>query len=115
MLRHILYGVSYMFRISDLRNKDVVNALDGKKLGFIKDVELNLNDGRIMALVLPANKSFISLFAKENDIIINWSQIVKIGMDVIIVELPSFTSVNACGSSEQTRYEDEARWLIKGE
>ena len=103
-----------MFRISDLRNKDVINSLDGKKLGYIKDVELNLQDGRISGLVLPAGKSFMSLFSKDNDIIVKWSQIVKIGVDVIIVELPSFAPLNPY-SHDKEIISDEARWLLKGD
>ena len=53
-----------MLRVSDLRHKDVVNNIDGKRLGFIKDIELDLNEGRIKSIILPGeNKMFSFLGA----------------------------------------------------
>ncbi|MBQ9992169.1 MAG: YlmC/YmxH family sporulation protein [Firmicutes bacterium] len=103
-----------MFCISELKNKDIVNSLDGKKLGYIKDVELNIQEGRVTGIIIPSSRSFISLFNRENDIIIKWQQILKIGVDVIIVELPSFASLNPYVQSNELPL-DDARWLLKGE
>ncbi|MDI9468091.1 MAG: PRC-barrel domain-containing protein, partial [Bacillota bacterium] len=36
-----------MIKISDLRNRDVVNILDGKKLGNIIDIDLDLDNGKV--------------------------------------------------------------------
>ncbi len=36
-----------MVRISEFQLKDVVNISDGRKLGNISDIEINLNTGRI--------------------------------------------------------------------
>ncbi|HAA09099.1 MAG TPA: YlmC/YmxH family sporulation protein, partial [Syntrophomonas sp.] len=38
-----------MIKISDLRNRDVVNILDGKKLGNIIDIDLDLDNGKVLA------------------------------------------------------------------
>ena len=94
-----------MFRVSDLHSKDVVNSIDGKKLGYIKDIELNLTEGKIKSLVLPANKNFFGIFSKSDDIIIEWHQIQKIGIDVILVELSAFTPI---GKNDE---EPERHWL----
>ncbi|HOQ08945.1 MAG TPA: YlmC/YmxH family sporulation protein [Syntrophomonadaceae bacterium] len=76
-----------MIKISDLRNRDVINILDGKKLGNIIDIDLDLDNGKVLALVLPGRvKGF--LFTKREEIVVPWQKIVRIGRDVILVEVP---------------------------
>ena len=76
-----------MIKISDLRNRDVVNILDGKKLGNIIDIDLDLDNGKVVALVLPGRvKGF--LFTKREEVVVPWQKIVRIGRDVILVEVP---------------------------
>lgn len=41
-----------MLRISEFQIKDVVNVADGKKLGNISDIEINLISGKIDAIVI---------------------------------------------------------------
>lgn len=81
-----------MFRISDLRHKDIVNSIDGKRLGYIKDIELDLNEGRIKAIILPGENRLFSFFGRNDDIIVDWQQVKKIGVDVVLVELPGFAA-----------------------
>ncbi|NLT19607.1 MAG: YlmC/YmxH family sporulation protein [Syntrophomonadaceae bacterium] len=76
-----------MIKISDLRNRDVVNLLDGKRLGNIIDIDLDLENGKVVALVLPGRTRGF-LFSKREDIVVPWNKIVRIGRDVILVEVP---------------------------
>ena len=39
--------------LSELRMKDVVNTLDGRRLGKVMDIEFDAHDGRVDALVVP--------------------------------------------------------------
>ena len=71
----------------ELRCKEVVNIVDGKRLGHIVDIVFMLSTGQICGLVVPGNKSFWSSFKGGNEIFIPYSQIVKIGDDAILVEL----------------------------
>jgi YlmC/YmxH family sporulation protein len=74
-------------KISDFQTKDVINIVDGKKLGQVSDLELDLRQGRIDAIVVPNQGKFFGLFGSSTDIIIPWKNIVKIGMDVVLVKL----------------------------
>lgn len=82
-----------MVRISDLRMREVVNILDGKKLGNIVDIELDLERGKVTAIIVPGRLRGFSIFAKREEIIISWEKIVKIGRDVILVEIPVFNDI----------------------
>ncbi|MCF6094737.1 YlmC/YmxH family sporulation protein [Microaerobacter geothermalis] len=83
-----------MLKISEFQTKDVVNIIDGKKLGQVSDLELDLKNGRIEAIVVPGPGKFLGFFGGGNQIVIPWRNIVKIGMDVILIKLDSGYSPN---------------------
>lgn len=77
-----------MIKASDLREKEVINIGDGTRLGLIEDVEVNLDKGRIEALIVPGSGSLLNLFSnKSSDYVISWKNIVRIGSDVILVDV----------------------------
>lgn len=71
----------------DFRHKEVINIKDGKRLGYVQDVCANLETGRITSIIVPGSKKMISMFSKEEDIVIEWEKIKCIGEDIILVEL----------------------------
>lgn len=73
-------------RLSELQHKDVINTLNGKKIGNIIDVSIN-DDGKMSGLIVEKTKFFISWFSNHNEVEINWNQIEKIGDDVILVKI----------------------------
>ncbi len=72
-------------RLSELQNKDVININTGVKVGNIIDVKVNSETGKIESLILE-RKKFSSFFSANEEIEIYYSQINKIGEDVILVE-----------------------------
>ena len=76
-----------MVKISEFQTKDVINIYDGKKLGTVHDLEIDLRQGRVEALVVPAQSKFLGLFGSATEYIIPWNNIIKIGLDVILVKL----------------------------
>ncbi|GAE33868.1 YlmC/YmxH family sporulation protein [Halalkalibacter akibai] len=79
-----------MMKISDLQVKDIVNMENGKRLGQLTDLDINLSTGTIEALVINASGKMMGLFGKESEeIVIPWKNIIRIGSDVILVEVPS--------------------------
>lgn len=78
-----------MLRVSDLRAREIINVLDGRRLGFIGDLDIDLEVGRIRGIIVPGQGKILGLFGRDNDIYIPWEKIVKIGLDVVLVDLPS--------------------------
>lgn len=76
----------------ELRCKEVVNVVDGKRLGHIVDIVFELHTGRITGLVVPGDKNFWNVFKSGGEIFIPYTQICKIGDDTILVELYSNTN-----------------------
>ncbi len=72
--------------INELKTKEVVNVSDGARLGFVSDVEIDLKDGRLTAVIVPGAYRMMGFLGKEEDIIIKWENIKKIGEDIIIID-----------------------------
>ncbi len=72
-------------RIVDLRMKEVINIRDGSRLGFINDVEIDVECGRVVAVIVPGRCRFF-FFSTGEDYVIPWHAIKKIGEDIILVD-----------------------------
>ena len=71
-----------------MQEKDVINIVDGRKLGHVGDLELDLRHGRIESIIVPENGRFFGLFGGGGvDVVIPWRSIVKVGEDVVLVRL----------------------------
>ena len=71
----------------DFRHKEVININNGKRLGFVQDVCANLESGRITSIIVPGSKKIMSMFSKDDDIVIEWDRIKCIGEDIILVDI----------------------------
>ncbi len=68
------------------KQKEVISMVDGKRLGYVQDVEADFNTGKITAIIVPGNNKFFGIGSK-NDYVIPWEQIAKIGDDIILVNI----------------------------
>ena len=75
-----------MVRISEFQIKDVVNIADGKKLGNISDIDISIGTGKVEAIIIAENSKILGVFGKDEEIVIPWRNIMKIGEDVILVK-----------------------------
>lgn len=73
--------------VNALREKEVINIKDGARLGFVGDVEVDLDSGQLISVIIPGSYKLAGLFGREQDVIIKWEDIKKIGDDLIIVEM----------------------------
>ena len=69
---------------SELRTKEVVNTQDGRKLGKVCDIVLCYPENRWLGIVAPNGRAF---GLKRNGLFIDLKNIVKIGEDVILVNI----------------------------
>ncbi|GAA0331221.1 YlmC/YmxH family sporulation protein [Bacillus carboniphilus] len=81
-----------MVRISEFQIKDVVTVSDGKKLGNIVDIEINVQTGKIDAIVVASSSRVLGFFGRDEDIVVPWKNIVKIGEDVILVRYKGYSN-----------------------
>ena len=77
-----------MFNASDFKYKEVISLSDGEKLGYVYDMEIDIEKGCITKIIVPG-KGKSSLFGKNPGTKIPWEAIHKIGDDIILVNMES--------------------------
>lgn len=80
-------------RILDMGYKEVIDLRDGARLGYVGDVEIDTETGRVQSVVIPGRLRFFGLLGREAERVVPWEDIEKIGEDIILVrtraELPA--------------------------
>ena len=71
---------------SELRYKEVIDIHTGLRLGYVCDLEFDDSEGRLVSLVTPGRSKFFGLLGREDDYVLPWGCIVRIGGDIILVE-----------------------------
>lgn len=74
-------------KLSELQRKDIVNIKDGKKIGRITDVELDTTNGYLIKFVIEPTHFIKNLFTSTEEITIKFTQIKKMGEDVILIDI----------------------------
>ena len=79
-------------RVSDLKNKIVINVRNGSRLGNVWDLELDTACSQVKAIVLKGRLRLWGLLGRENEVVIPWEDIAVIGEDTILVNhtLPEY-------------------------
>ena len=72
--------------ITDLKAKQVVCVKNGAVLGFISDVKLSTETGKLEALIIYGKSRYFGLFGREEDIYIPWDDIDVIGNETVLVK-----------------------------
>ncbi len=74
------------FSMNKLRNKEVINTCDGKRLGFINDIIIDICSGCISAIVVLFDCRTFG-FGKCEDLVIPWGKISCFGKDTVLVNI----------------------------
>lgn len=90
-------------KITELQMKDVIAMETGERLGYISDLDIDTQRGRLKGLVLTLKGKAMGLFGKEEELVIPWDQIVNIGADVILVKKSGYKGIPTTqkGDSEE--------------
>ncbi len=70
--------------VNELKSKEVISEKNGCRLGYVNDVEIDLQDGRLVALIIFGRGRF-GFAAHGSDLRICWEDIAVIGEDTILV------------------------------
>ena len=76
-------------RFTDLRCKEVINICDGCRLGYVGDVECQLPEGQMTALIVPGPFRFFGLFGRGEDFYVPWDCVQRFGDDIILIDKPA--------------------------
>lgn len=74
-------------RLGELRYKEIINVANGNRLGFVGDAELDPATGRLTALIVPGPARFFGLFGREEDYLLPFESISRIGEDIILIDV----------------------------
>ena len=73
-------------RLTDLHYREVINAANGERLGYVSDVMIDGSSGRITALVVPGPAKLFGLLGREEDYVLPWANISQLGEDIILID-----------------------------
>ena len=76
-----------LYSLNAIRNMEVIDISTGSKIGYVKDFKIDIYTKKIISIFLPSPVK--SWFNKAEDIELSWDKIVKIGVDVLIVDASS--------------------------
>ncbi len=85
-----------MERMKDLRCKEVINVNDGYRYGYVGDVIVDVCTGLIHYLIVPAEARAFGIFGCASEYIIPWKNVLKIGDDIIIVDVCTKECIHDC-------------------
>lgn len=71
---------------SELRYKEVIDVHSGYRLGYVCDAEFDDGEGRLISLITPGKAKMFGLLGREDDYVLPWGCIVRIGSDIILVD-----------------------------
>lgn len=69
----------------ELCERDVINVITGERLGKVDDISFDENTACITGVILYGRLRLFGLLGREEDLVIPWNRIEKIGADVLLV------------------------------
>ncbi len=75
-----------MCRVTELQYKELVDVSDGTRYGGICDLEIDTDTGLIKEIVVYGRPRALGLLGRNTDVRFPWSDVKKVGSDIILVE-----------------------------
>ncbi len=92
----------------DIREKEVINIYDGKKLGHIIDIIFDKDTGQVQGVVVPGIKKFMR---RAEDIFVPMANLKKIGQDVLLVRLAPIEQEKTQSRIDQAQQQEMKTYL----
>lgn len=70
--------------LKELQTLDVINVIDGNRLGKITDLEINYENGKIISFTV-ADPSFSNFLFRNKNVVVPWEKVIRVGKEVIII------------------------------
>lgn len=77
-----------LYSINAMKTMEVIDINTGGKIGFIKDIKIDYNNQKVISIILPGESK--GWFSKSEDIEIPWENIVRVGIDVLLVNYEDY-------------------------
>ena len=74
-------------KFTSLQCKEVICVADGRRLGFVEDLEVEMPEGRICALIVPGPCKYLGILGQREHYRIPWQSICRIGPDIVLVDI----------------------------
>ncbi len=74
-------------RFTQLQCKEVICIRDGRRLGVVTDVQVEVPEGNVIAIVVPGPCRMMGLGGRKEDFLIPWNCICRIGPDTVLVDI----------------------------
>lgn len=88
--------------VCELKNKEVINLCDGTRLGYVADVEIDLDCGTVISILVPGDARLFN-FGRCELLRILWCDIERIGDDVILVRKQLLVGECSCDRGKGIR------------
>ena len=75
-----------LLRVDRLKLKEVIDIGSGDRYGFVSDVEFDSQNGALNCLVIYGRLRLWGILGREDDIIVPWPSIQRIGEDTVLVD-----------------------------
>ena len=86
--RELETDVFYGYRLLPLLlSEEVIDMTTGQRLGYVCDAEIDLEEGKIVSLIVPGQKKLGGLLSGDDDYILPWESISRLGEDIILAEV----------------------------
>ncbi|SEH37984.1 sporulation protein, YlmC/YmxH family [Ruminococcus flavefaciens] len=75
-----------LLSFEELCRKEVIDIATGERLGFIDDIEVDIESGSVRSLIIYGGAKLLGLLGREDDTIIFCKDIKVVGEDVVLIE-----------------------------
>lgn len=70
----------------DLRQKKVIDVKTAEVVGYIRDMEIDFETGKIKSVTIPC-RGILRMFFGEKNTTVPWDSVVAIGSEFVIVKI----------------------------